>query len=76
MLFRDAYINNQTIKSREMFTILKSKNEFGLVRGKEDGEQHPGRGKRITGWQMKLTGFEEFKGSPLATGRTRTQSPM
>ena len=38
MLFRDTYINNQTIKIREMFTILKSKNEFGLVRGKEDGE--------------------------------------
>lgn len=38
MLFRDTYINNQTIKSREMFTILQSKNEFGLVRGKEDGE--------------------------------------
>lgn len=38
MLFRDAYINNQAITSREMFTILKSKNEFGLVRGKEDGE--------------------------------------
>lgn len=32
-----------------MFPMLKPKYEFGLVRGKEDGEKHPGREERIPG---------------------------